>query len=536
MSGQEEIVEVQALRSSSVGRRRPSQGSSSPEADSVLFPRSRSSTTILLRSASRILPNGVDNTAEIKEEKVVKEETGQEGGNTAITVANESRNYPKGKRQIRADNDVNYAGPRARPRRSMHVGSSELARAGVWQCSLVEFMGSLVLTFVSVAGVIACLRADFNVPRIAVSVTQFLIYTVSILAAGPISGGHLNPSFSFTTMLTGHISLTRAVLYIIAQSAGSVFGALFVKVVISAEIAQLYYLGGCLLKQQVVDSTNTIISVGADSGSAIVAEIFFTFLLISVAFPLILTYSTTTFGDPKLVSGAFITGLLLGLLIFVSGQLLAPGYTSAGMNPARCFGPAVAEGGPALWQPQWVFWLGPFLAGLIFAILYRIIHYRSCNESNLSHDPKTVLLSQDTAETQAKLPLLGPSSAYPRPPQATTVSEIEDLHQPNIITSNLEPLGINIADNAPLSTPPSNTTRRMDVFLHIKATMQKPETTAVDDKENIEGPSSSSSLLLPTDDQHIILEQGNLSLRDLMELPSTSSSAAVVLESDMDHY
>ncbi|KAI8568077.1 hypothetical protein RHMOL_Rhmol02G0169300 [Rhododendron molle] len=37
----------------------------------------------------------------------------------------------------------------------------------------------------------------------------------------------------------------------------------------------------------------------------------------------------------------------------------AKGY--AGINPARCFGPAVVRGGH-LWDGHWIFWVGPTLA------------------------------------------------------------------------------------------------------------------------------------------------------------------------------
>ncbi|KAI8562837.1 hypothetical protein RHMOL_Rhmol03G0066300 [Rhododendron molle] len=55
-----------------------------------------------------------------------------------------------------------------------------------------------------------------------------------------------------------------------------------------------------------------------------------------------------------------IVGLVLGLLVFMSTTVTAAkGY--AGINPARCFGPAVVRGGH-LWDGHWIFWVGPTLA------------------------------------------------------------------------------------------------------------------------------------------------------------------------------
>eukprot|EP00250_Pteridium_aquilinum_P003477 c13794_g1_i1 orf=581-2440(-) len=608
MSGEgEEIIEVQAPRSSSVGR---GQAAASNSPSSVAFPRSRSSTTILLRSASRVAPNGANHTTEIKEvrENSVKEkeeEKDVEAGRTENTVLNidDSRGDTAAYDKITSRHAHMPSADKIkqvddRPSWDMmrHASGPHRRDVGMWRSSLVELIASLMLTFVSVSAVIACLRADFTYPRIAVAVTQFLIYTMCIVAAAPLSGGHLNPSFSFTCMLTGHMSPIRGLLYILAQSAGSVLGALFVRASIPSDIAQTYYLGGCLLKQQVLDADlNSVSFVGADYGPALVAELFFSFLLIAIALPLLilspcpwlppkhnpdpshtsqfsgpgqlppsLHQTLTSFTDPSLLRTAFIIGLLLGLLIFVSGQLLSPGYTSAGMNPARCFGPAVAEGGTDLWQPQWVFWLGPFLAGLLFAILYRIVfHNHPCRRL---YGKDQLLPPQDyiAESTQAKLPLVGTSEnpILMAGTQSKHASEVDDLHQRS---DRMTP-------NPPSTDPVS---RRMDVFLHIKATMQKPDeyvgkqaptnsdtmdqsdegtrllsflspdvvgkqapySDTMDQSDegarllSIPSPvADPASAYLSGDHQHVILEQGNLSLRNLMELPSTSSNTSTLLK------
>ncbi|KAG5539368.1 hypothetical protein RHGRI_019798 [Rhododendron griersonianum] len=57
-----------------------------------------------------------------------------------------------------------------------------------------------------------------------------------------------------------------------------------------------------------------------------------------------------------------IVGLVLGHLVFISTTVTAAkGYGGAGINPARCFGPAVVRGGH-LWDGHWIFWVGPTLA------------------------------------------------------------------------------------------------------------------------------------------------------------------------------
>lgn len=41
------------------------------------------------------------------------------------------------------------------------------------------------------------------------------------------------------------------------------------------------------------------------------------------------------------------------------------GYAGVGLNPARCLGPALLHGGP-LWKGHWVFWVGPFVACVVY--------------------------------------------------------------------------------------------------------------------------------------------------------------------------
>ncbi|MCO5560383.1 hypothetical protein L7F22_013998 [Adiantum nelumboides] len=553
MRGEQEIVELRSASDERRGLVSCPSPSPSLSPSSLALSRSRSSTTILVRSSSRVIPNGGTFATETKEteDKVRQAQVGKNDrtAKNGISVTRGAMAAGKGglERSLSHHTDtINLGGTKQGRVDEDGVQTDSTLRQvsacswdlGMWRSSTVEFMASLVLTFTSVAAVIACLRADFSYPRIAVAITQFLIYTMCIVAAAPLSGGHLNPSFSFACILIGHISPLQGLLYIVAQSIGSVLGALLVRAAVTSDVAQMYYLGGCLLKQQVVDADlNTISSVGANSGPALVAELFFSFLLIVVALPLLILcpasrclspawpgqplpsnypsgfhkQNFTSYMDPALLRAAFIIGLLLGLLIFVSGQLLSPGYTSAGMNPARCFGPAVAEGGVDLWRPQWVFWLGPLLAAFLFALLYGIIFYK--HPHRRSYEDGQYLAHQDH-NAEIKLPLVGTAE------NPVLRSRVDELRQTSNQVPDL-PRGSLHTDSMP---------RRMDVFLHIKATMQQPDPSTTD--ESITHPISTKSPLAVEasasldDPRHVILEHANLSLRHLMELPSTSSGTA----------
>lgn len=53
-------------------------------------------------------------------------------------------------------------------------------------------------------------------------------------AIGHVSGGHINPAVTTALLITGKVSLVRALLYIIAQCAGAVAGTASLKALLPA--------------------------------------------------------------------------------------------------------------------------------------------------------------------------------------------------------------------------------------------------------------------------------------------------------------
>lgn len=117
--------------------------------------------------------------------------------------------------------------------------------------------------------------------------------------------------------------------------------------------AEKFSLGGC-----------TVIGSGGASGIGIVTALVLEF---SCTF-LVLFIGVTVAFDKKrskqlgLVMVCVVVAAAMGLAVFVSIIVTGrAGYAGVGLNPARCLGPALLEGGQ-LWAGHWVFWVGPFLA------------------------------------------------------------------------------------------------------------------------------------------------------------------------------
>lgn len=222
---------------------------------------------------------------------------------------------------------------------------------------MTEVLGTALLVFALDTIVISSIQTD-------------TIIAILLLATFPISGGHINPLVTFSAALIGHVTITRAAMYILAQCVGGVFGALALKAVVSTKVEHAFSLGRCTLRV-VEQQPNGPVELGLDTGAALWLEIFcsFVFLFASVW----MAFDERQAKALARVSVCIILGVVLGPLIFVSTTVTAQkGYGGAGRNPARCLGPVFVRGGH-LWDRHWVFWAGPATACVAFALYIKLI-------------------------------------------------------------------------------------------------------------------------------------------------------------------
>nr|GMD04991.1 X intrinsic protein [Ipomoea batatas] len=263
------------------------------------------------------------------------------------------------------------------------LGLMDFLSLDVWRASMGELFGTAVLVFMLDAIVISTYESEVKMPNLIMSILIAIVITILLLAVFPVSGGHINPTVSFSAALVGIISMSRAVIYMVAQCLGAVLGALALKAVVSDTIENNFSLGGCTVTV-VAPGPNGPVTVGLDTVQAFWLEVFCSFVFLFASIWMAYDYrQAKVLGHVKVFT---VVGIVLGLLVFISTTLTTKkGYAGAGMNPARCVGAALVRGGH-LWDGHWIFWVGPFIACVAFYLYTKIIPEQHFHASGYPHD------------------------------------------------------------------------------------------------------------------------------------------------------
>ncbi|XP_015056040.1 aquaporin-5-like isoform X2 [Solanum pennellii] len=253
---------------------------------------------------------------------------------------------------------------------SERLGVPDIVCLDVWRASMGELLGSAVLVFMLDTIVISTFESDTKMPNLIMSILIAIVITILLLAVVPVSGGHINPIISFSAALVGIISMSRAIIYIMAQCVGAILGALALRAVVSSSIEDTFSLGGCTITI-IAPGPNGPVIVGLEMAQALWLEIFCTFVFLFASIWMAYDHrQAKALGHVTVLS---IVGVVLGLLVFISTTVTArKGYGGAGMNPARCLGPAIIRGGH-LWDGHWIFWVGPTIGCVAFYVYTKII-------------------------------------------------------------------------------------------------------------------------------------------------------------------
>jgi MIP family channel proteins len=195
---------------------------------------------------------------------------------------------------------------------------------------LAEFLGTLMLVMficlvVSLFGPVPT-PTDPNpfVDWSVIGLVHVFVLLVLIQTLAVVSGAHFNPAVTVAMGALRQIKPPDAVIYIVAQLAGAVAGALIVKLLLNnfgnAETLNFGAVG-------ISDRLDGKVGLG------MLAEFIGTFTLMFAIMGAAV--------DPRVdrAIGPFVIAGALGLGVMVMGSL-----TGAGFNPARAFGPALVSG------------------------------------------------------------------------------------------------------------------------------------------------------------------------------------------------
>jgi aquaporin Z len=214
--------------------------------------------------------------------------------------------------------------------------------------SVAELVGTFIFLFIAFMGVTSTLAFGSGdakaVPELIIIALGFgLGLFAAIHIAGSVSGGHYNPAVTIAALADRRIDVPNAVLYIIAQVAGSLLAALVVGAIFSQEAVKT-----------LANAPNA--AHGITDVDALVLEILFTAIFIAV----ILTVT-------RLVAER--AAMAIGLTLAVIHMALVP-FTGTSVNPARSIGPALIGGDVT---SLWIFLVGPIVGGLVGWAVYRYL-------------------------------------------------------------------------------------------------------------------------------------------------------------------
>jgi MIP family channel proteins len=220
---------------------------------------------------------------------------------------------------------------------------------------IAEFVGTLLLVFFITAAVSIYVAEPTRVnpnPFIDFSViglVHVFVLFVLIQTLAVVSGAHFNPAVTVALTALRQIKPPDAAIYVVAQLAGGVGGALLTKAILLDEGKAENYgatavsdlIDGKIFPGMVVEALGTFFLLWAIIGVAV---------------------------NPRAAKdwAAFAIGGALGMAVMVFAPL-----TGAGFNPARAFGPALVSG-------EWggadtfllVYVVAPMIGALVAVFLY----------------------------------------------------------------------------------------------------------------------------------------------------------------------
>ncbi|XP_059046047.1 aquaporin AQPcic-like [Achroia grisella] len=213
-----------------------------------------------------------------------------------------------------------------------------------WKPILAEFIATVLLI---IFGCMSCIPLEGYTQNPAVYAPLGFGLTVmfNIQIFGHISGAFMNPFVTTIAVIWGKIPVSLGVAFIFVECAGAILGYGFLLLVSPVDMLTE---GICM----------TQLHKGINEVQGFAIE-----LVLTIALSLINCGLWDPINESKQDSAPLKFGLTILGLSIAGGPL-----TGASMNPARSLGPAVWNN---KWDAHWVYWAGPFIGGILVALLYK---------------------------------------------------------------------------------------------------------------------------------------------------------------------
>jgi len=233
-------------------------------------------------------------------------------------------------------------------------------------------MGTLVLILLGdgvVAGVLLNKSKAQNAGWIVITAGWAFAVMAGVFTATAFgsSAAHLNPAVTIGALVTGGISLTDAILFIVAQLIGAFIGAVLVYIHYLPHWAETDDKG---LKLAVFSTGPAI----RNPVTNVISEIIGTFVLVLVIDAI---FSKAVAGTGSIATG--VGPYLVAALVWGIGLSLG-GPTGYAINPARDLGPRIAHfllpiagKGDSDWSYAWIPVVGPLIGGALAGLVFLLV-------------------------------------------------------------------------------------------------------------------------------------------------------------------
>ena len=205
---------------------------------------------------------------------------------------------------------------------------------------IAEFIGAFALVFAG-CGAIAVDAQTGSLGHVGVAVAFGLVIAAMIYALGHISGAHFNPAVSVGFAVGRHFPWPKVGPYVVAQVAGAVLGALFLRATLGPDV-----------------DLGVTRPAGSDLQSLAWEVVLTSFLVLVI---------TAVATDTRAVGEA--VALAIGGAVAL-GALVGGPISGASMNPARSIGPALVAGDLS---GIWIYVVGPIAGAVGAAVVYRFL-------------------------------------------------------------------------------------------------------------------------------------------------------------------